>query len=49
MATKKAVAMARRVAGEDVGDGNGGKSNGNGVKRAIARMRAMVGPIYKIK
>ncbi len=49
MATKRAVAMATRVAGEDAGDGKGGKSNGNGVKRAIARKRAMAGPIYKIK
>jgi hypothetical protein len=49
MATKRAVAMATRVAGEDAGDGKGGKSNGNGTKRAIARKRAMTGPIYKIK
>jgi hypothetical protein len=49
MATKTAVVMATRVAGEDAGDGEGGKSNGNGAKRAIARRRAMVGPIYKIK
>jgi hypothetical protein len=48
-ATKRAVAMARRVTGEDVGNGKGGKSNGNGVKRAIARKRVMAGPIYKIK
>jgi hypothetical protein len=48
-AMKRAVAMATRVAGEDVGDGKGGKSNGNGAKRAIVRRRAMAGPIYKIK
>jgi hypothetical protein len=41
--------MAMRVVGKDAGDGEGGKSNGNGVKRAIARRRAMAGPIYKIK
>jgi hypothetical protein len=46
---KRAVAMAMRVASEDAGDGEGGKSNGNGTKRAIARKRAMAGPIYKIK
>ncbi len=48
---KRAVAMATRVAGEDAGNGKGGKSdgNGNGTKRAIARRRAMAGPIYKIK
>ncbi len=49
MATKRAVAMVTRVAGEDTGNGEGSKSNGNGVKRAIARKRAMAGPIYKIK
>jgi hypothetical protein len=49
MATKRAVAMATRVVGEDAGDGKGGKSDGNGAKRAIARRRAMAGPIYKIK
>ncbi len=27
---KRAVAMARRVVGEDAGNGKGGKSNGNG-------------------
>jgi hypothetical protein len=48
-ATKKAVAMATRVAGVDAGDGKGGKSDGDGVKRAIARKRAMAGPIYKMK
>jgi hypothetical protein len=48
-ATKRAVAMATRVVGEYAGNGKGGKSNGNGAKRAIARRRAMVGPIYKIK
>jgi hypothetical protein len=41
--------MVTRVAGENVGDCKGGKSDGNGVKRAIARKRAMAGPIYKIK
>jgi hypothetical protein len=42
--------MARRVVGEDAGDGKGGKSDGNGAKRAIARKRVMAGPaIYKIK
>ncbi len=49
MVTKRAVAMATRVAGEDAGNGEGSKSDGNGAKRAIARKRAMVGPIYKIK
>jgi hypothetical protein len=49
MATKRAVAMAMRVAGKDAGNGKGGKSNGDGAKRAIARKRAMAGPIYKIK
>ncbi len=48
-ATKRAVAMVARVAGEDVGNDNGSKSNGDGTKRAIARRRAMAGPIYKIK
>jgi hypothetical protein len=33
--------MAMRVAGEDAGNGQGGKSNGNGGKRAIARKRVM--------
>jgi hypothetical protein len=47
--TKRAVVMAMRVAGEDAGDGEGGKSYGDGAKRAIARRRAMAGPIYKIK
>jgi hypothetical protein len=47
--TKRAVVMAMRVVGEDAGDGKGGKSNGDGTKRAIARRRAMAGPIYKIK
>ncbi len=46
---KRAVAMATRVAVEDVGNGKGGKNNGDGTKRAIARKRAMAGPIYKIK
>jgi hypothetical protein len=49
MATKRAVVMATRVAGKDGGDGEGGKSDGDGVKRLIARKRAMAGPIYKIK
>jgi hypothetical protein len=48
-AMKRAVAMATRVAGKDAGNGKGGKSNGVGAKRAIARRRAMAGPIYKIK
>jgi hypothetical protein len=33
MVTKRAVAMATRVAGKDAGDGKGGKSNGDGAKR----------------
>jgi hypothetical protein len=41
MATKRAVVMATKVVGEDAGDGDG-------TKRAIARKRAMAGPIYKI-
>jgi hypothetical protein len=41
--------MATRIVGKDVGDGKGGKSDGDGAKRAIARKRAMAGPIYKIK
>jgi hypothetical protein len=49
MAMKRAVAMVTRVAGEDAGNGEGGKSDDNGTKRAIARRRAMAGPIYKIK
>ncbi len=48
-ATKRAVAMVTRVAGEDGDDGGGGKSDGDGAKRAIARKRVMAGPIYKIK
>jgi hypothetical protein len=48
-ATKRAVAMMTRVAGKDAGDGKGGKSDGDGAKRAIARKRAMAGQIYKIK
>jgi hypothetical protein len=48
-ATKRAVAMATRVEGKDAGDGEGRKSDGDGAKRAIARKRAMAGPIYKIK
>jgi hypothetical protein len=46
---KRAVAMATRLAGEDAGDGEGGKSNGDGAKRANAREKAMAGPIYKMK
>jgi hypothetical protein len=46
---KRAVAMAMRVVGKDAGEGEGGKSNGDGPKRAIARKRVMAGPIYKIK
>jgi hypothetical protein len=46
---KRAVAMVTRVAGKDAGNGKGGKSDGDGAKRAIARRREMVGPIYKIK
>jgi hypothetical protein len=49
MVMKRAVVMARRVAGEDADDGKGSKSNGDGAKRAIVRRRAMAGPIYKIK
>ncbi len=49
MATKRAVVMATRVAGKDEGNGKGSKSDGDGTKRAIARKRAMAGPIYKIK
>ena len=49
MATKRAVAMATRVVGEDAGNGEGGRGDGNGAKRAIARKRVMAGPIYKIK
>ena len=41
--------MATRVAGKDAGNGEGSKSNGDGAKMAIARKRAMAGPIYKIK
>ncbi len=40
-AMKRAVAMATRVAGRDAGVGKGGKSDGDGAKRAIARKRAM--------
>ncbi len=39
--TKRAVRMAMRMAGEDEDNGEGGKSNGNGAKRAIARKRVM--------
>ncbi len=48
-ATKRAVAIATRVEGKDVGNGKGGKSDGDGTKRAIARKRDVAGPIYKIK
>ncbi len=33
MVTKRAVAMATRVAGKDAGDGKGGKSDGDGAKQ----------------
>ncbi len=49
VATKRAVEVAKKVAGKDAGDGKGGKSNGDGAKRAIARKRAMAGQIYLIK
>jgi hypothetical protein len=49
MATKRAVAMAMRMAGKDAGNGEGGKSDGNDAKRKIARKRVLAGPIYKIK
>jgi hypothetical protein len=49
MATKRAVTMATRVVGKDAGDGEGGKSDGDGAKRAIARKRATAVPMYKIK
>jgi hypothetical protein len=48
-AMKRAVAMVTRVAGKDAGNGKGGKSDGDGVKRVIVRRRAMAGPFYKIK
>jgi hypothetical protein len=41
--------MVTRVAGKDAGDGQGGKSDGDGTKRAIAKKRAMARPNYKIK
>ncbi len=41
--------MATRVVGKDEGDGEGGKCDGDGAKRAIARKRVMAGPIYKLK
>jgi hypothetical protein len=41
--------MRTMVAGKDGGDDKGGKSDGDSAKRAIARRRAMAGPIYKIK
>ncbi len=41
-AKKRAITMAMRVASNDDGDGNGGKSNGKGNKGAgRATMRAM--------
>jgi hypothetical protein len=46
MVTKRAVVMATRVVGKDAGNGKGGKSDGDGTKRVIARKRAMAGPIY---
>jgi hypothetical protein len=46
---KRVVVMAMRLAGKDAGNGKGSKSDGNGAKRAIARKRALAGPIYKIK
>jgi hypothetical protein len=46
-AMKRAVTMVMRVAGKDAGDGKGSKSDGDGMKRAIARRRAMAGTIYK--
>jgi hypothetical protein len=47
MATKRAEAMATRVAGEDAGDGKGGKSNDDGAKRAIVRRRARLDQFTK--
>ncbi len=47
MAIKRAVVIAMRVVDEDVGNGEGSKSNDDGAKRAIARKRTMAGPIYK--
>ncbi len=41
-ATKRAIATATRVASNDLGDGDGGKSDGNGDEGAgRATMRAM--------
>jgi hypothetical protein len=37
MATKKAVAMGTRVAGEDEGDGKSSKCDGNGDKEGICK------------
>ncbi len=34
--------MAKRVAGKDEDNGEGGKSKGNGAKRAIARKRVIL-------
>ncbi len=36
-ATKRAVAMATRMSGEDEDDGKDGKSKGNGAKRLQGR------------
>jgi hypothetical protein len=43
MVTKRAIAMAMRVAGDKEGDGDSGKSNGDGNKggRQMTAMRAM--------
>ncbi len=41
MATKRAMEMATRVVGKDAGNGKGGKSKGDGMKKAIARKRVM--------
>jgi hypothetical protein len=41
-ATKRAVAMATRVAGKDEDNCKGGKSKGNGAKRAIVKKRVMM-------
>jgi hypothetical protein len=41
-ATKRAVTMETRVAGKDEDDGKGGKSKGDGAKRATAWKRVMV-------
>jgi hypothetical protein len=41
-ATKRVMATKIREAGDKGGNGKGGKSNGNGEKRAMARRTAMV-------